>query len=64
MNPLLVTILARAAAGAIAAAPVPSVISGEAVAPVPSTMEEAIAQAIVALIVVGGMYLQKRKAGK
>ena len=64
MNPLLATILTRVAAGVIAAAPVPSVLNGEPSMPVPTTMEEAIAQAVMALIVVGSMYLKKLAAEK
>lgn len=60
MNPLLATVLTRALVSAIAAAPVPSVMSGEVAAPIPSSMEEAIVQAVLALIVVGTMYAQKK----
>lgn len=64
MSPLLVTILARIFAGAVAASAVPTAMNLEPTAPVPSSMDEAIAQAVMALIVVGTMYLQKRKAAK
>ena len=64
MSPLLVTILARTLAGAVAASAVPTAINMEPSAPVPSSMEEAIAQVVTALIVVGTMYVQKLKAKK
>lgn len=60
MNPLLATVLTRALVSAIAAAPVPSVMSGDVVPPIPSSLEEAIVQAVLALIVVGAMYAQKK----
>lgn len=60
MNSLLATVLTRALVSAIAAAPVPSVMNGDVVPPIPSSMEEAIVQTILALIVVGTMYAQKK----
>lgn len=64
MNPLIATILMRVLAGATAAATAPTVINAEPTSPMPSTMEEAIAQAVIALIVVGGMYLKKIQSKK
>lgn len=61
MNPLIATVLTRVLAGAATAAVVPTAMNAEPSAPLPSSMEEAIAQAIMALIVVGTMHLQKRK---
>ena len=37
----------------------PTVINAEPTAPIPATMEEAIAQVVAALIVVGGMYVKQ-----
>lgn len=64
MNPLLATILTRALAGAATAAATPTVMNLEPTAPVPATMEEAIAQVVMALVVVGSMYLKKLAAEK
>lgn len=68
MSPLLAIILTRAVAGFAAAAATPTVINAEPTAPIPATMEEAIAQVVAALIVVGGMYVKqvrdKKKADK
>jgi len=59
MNPLLITIITRLVAGFATAAATPTVINAEPTAPIPGTMEEAIAQVVAALIVVGGMYIKK-----
>lgn len=68
MNPLIAAFLTRAAAGAITAAATPTVMNMEPSTPVPSTLDEAIAQAIMALVVVGSMYakdlLAKKKSQK
>lgn len=64
MNPLLMTILTRVIAGAATAATVPSFMNGEPSLPVPASMEEAVIQAVSALIVVGSMYLKSRKDKK
>lgn len=64
MNPLLATLLVRTVAGAVTAAATPTVMNLEPTAPVPATMEDAIAQVVAALLVVGGMYLKKLKDKK
>lgn len=64
MNPLIAAILTRTVAGAITAAATPTVMNMEPTAPVPATMEDAIAQVVAALLVVGGMYLKKLKDKK
>lgn len=64
MNPLLVTMIVRTLAGAFTAAATPTVMNMEPSAPIPSSMEEAIAQAIMAMVVVGSMYAKSLLAKK
>lgn len=61
MNPLVTTILARVVAGLAAsgAAAVPTISNGEPTA-IPATMEEAVIQALLAIIAVGVVYLRKK----
>lgn len=64
MSPLIAAILTRTIAGAVTAAATPSLVNMEPTAPIPASMEDAIAQVVAALIVVGGMYLKKLKDKK
>lgn len=63
MNPLIVAVISRIAAGAIGAAAVPTVSQGEP-AIVPTSMEELAVQAITAVAAVAVVWVRQYLAEK
>lgn len=63
MNPILQVFLSRAMAALVGAgaAAVPSISTGDATLPVPATMEEGIAQLVLAAISLGLFWYNHRK---